>query len=266
MGVDGRVAVIKYLVFVFNLLFCLSSLCLVALGALMLSDSHALLSDAATVASLCVMALGLVVFLVSFFGCCGAQRESHCMVATFSALMFLIFFLELGLGVTAYFFRHQVRELVEVKVWELLEKQPEATVDDLLGKMQTQLKCCGVTSFDNWFTSSNSSGSNSSNSSSSGRVPDSCCIYPRERCGANVDASTAYTVIYTEGCVSVVESILLQNALLVGGVALGLALIQIISIILACCLMKGIRDFHKYDVAELEPWPASKWDHGVTLE
>ncbi|XP_032813246.2 CD63 antigen-like [Petromyzon marinus] len=264
MGVDGRIAVIKYLIFIFNLLFCLSSLCLVAVGALMLSDSDAVLSDAPTVASLCVMALGLVVFLVSFFGCCGAQRESHCMMATFSALMFLIFFLELGLGVTAYFFRHQVRELVEVKVWKLLEKHPEATVDDLLGKMQTQLKCCGVTSFDNWFASSNSSGSNSN--SSSGRVPDSCCIYPRERCGDNVDASTASAVIYTEGCLSMVESILLQNALLVGGVALGLALIQIISIILACCLMKGIRDFHKYDVAEFEPCPASKWDRGVTLE
>ena len=56
--------------------------------------------------------LGIIIFSVSFFGCCGAINESHCMTLTFAWLLGIIFLLEVVVGVTAYNLRSQV-EVVE---------------------------------------------------------------------------------------------------------------------------------------------------------
>ena len=52
--------------------------------------------------------LGIIIFSVSFFGCCGAINESHCMTLTFAWLLGIIFLLEVVVGVTAYNLRSQV--------------------------------------------------------------------------------------------------------------------------------------------------------------
>jgi CD63 antigen len=35
--------------------------------------------------------LGVIVFVVAFFGCCGAVKENHCMIMTVSWLAFVYF-------------------------------------------------------------------------------------------------------------------------------------------------------------------------------
>jgi CD63 antigen len=34
-----------------------------------------------------LIVIGFIVFFVTFFGCCGAIRESHCLIATFTVLL-----------------------------------------------------------------------------------------------------------------------------------------------------------------------------------
>ena len=55
--------------------------------------------------------LGFIIFLVSFFGCCGAINESHCMTLTFSCMLGTIFLLEVGTGLAAYHFKDKVRHM-----------------------------------------------------------------------------------------------------------------------------------------------------------
>ena len=62
--------------------------------------------------------LGMVIAGVSFCGCCGAIRESHCMALTFSCLLAVIFILQLGTGVAAYNLRTQVVQ-VDIIRWQL---------------------------------------------------------------------------------------------------------------------------------------------------
>ena len=52
--------------------------------------------------------LGFIIFVVSFFGCCGAINESHCMTLTFAWMLGTIFLLEVGTGIAVYNLRAQV--------------------------------------------------------------------------------------------------------------------------------------------------------------
>ena len=59
-----------------------------------------------------LIVVGCIIFFVTFFGCCGAIKENHCMTVTFSVLLGLIFLLELGAGIAAYMLRSDVRIMV----------------------------------------------------------------------------------------------------------------------------------------------------------
>ena len=52
--------------------------------------------------------LGFIIFVVSFFGCCGAINKSHCMTLTFAWMLGTIFLLEVGTGIAVYNLRAQV--------------------------------------------------------------------------------------------------------------------------------------------------------------
>ena len=55
-----------------------------------------------------LVVVGCIIFFVTFFGCCGAIKENHCMTITFSVLLAFIFLLELGAGIAAYMLRSDV--------------------------------------------------------------------------------------------------------------------------------------------------------------
>ena len=52
--------------------------------------------------------VGCVIFFVAFFGCCGAIKENHCMTFTFAILLGIIFLMEIGAGIAAYRLKHEV--------------------------------------------------------------------------------------------------------------------------------------------------------------
>ena len=52
--------------------------------------------------------VGCIIFFVTFFGCCGAIKEHHCMTLAFSVFLSLILLIELGAGCASYAFRQQV--------------------------------------------------------------------------------------------------------------------------------------------------------------
>ncbi len=56
-----------------------------------------------------LLVVGFVIFVVTFFGCCGAIKENHCMTMTFSVLLAIIFLLELCAGIGAYTMKSEVR-------------------------------------------------------------------------------------------------------------------------------------------------------------
>ena len=55
-----------------------------------------------------IVILGCVIFVIAFFGCCGAIKESHCMTVTFACLLGIVFIFEIVAGVAAYHLKAQV--------------------------------------------------------------------------------------------------------------------------------------------------------------
>lgn len=46
-----------------------------------------------------LIVIGCVVFIISFFGCCGAVRESTCMIMTYSSFVMILLLVKVAIGV-----------------------------------------------------------------------------------------------------------------------------------------------------------------------
>ena len=47
--------------------------------------------------------VGALVTIMGFLGCCGAWKQSAWMLGTFFAFLFIIFLVEIGVGIMVYF-------------------------------------------------------------------------------------------------------------------------------------------------------------------
>jgi len=63
-----------------------------------------------------LVVVGLMVFGIAFFGCCGAIKENYCMTMTFSVLLSLVFLLEFGAGIAAYTMKGELRSTIETNM------------------------------------------------------------------------------------------------------------------------------------------------------
>ncbi|XP_063227101.1 23 kDa integral membrane protein-like isoform X2 [Bacillus rossius redtenbacheri] len=103
----------KYLMFIFNFVFALAGIALLVVGALtqaQISEVNQFLDGKFSGPPIVLIVLGSVIFVVAFLGCCGAVRESTCMLTTFA--VFLILFLVIGvvIGILAFVFKNQIKD------------------------------------------------------------------------------------------------------------------------------------------------------------
>ncbi|XP_053975816.1 CD63 antigen-like [Hylaeus anthracinus] len=236
--VSGGMACIKYLTFLFNLIFAITGIVFIAVGTVILvvySGYNNFMDSWFFVAPVLMIVVGAVVFIVSFFGCCGAVKENHCMIITFSVLLLLIFALELGAGISGYMMRGKVQDMVESRMNTTMESY--MTNDDIHRSwdiMQHDLQCCGMISSNDW----------SRFGFVDNIVPNSCCREVPK--GSECDLNSIY--IYENGCMHNLQQAIEHNALILGGVGIGIAIIQLIGVIFACCLARSIR--REYETVE----------------
>ncbi|XP_063477514.1 CD63 antigen isoform X4 [Symphalangus syndactylus] len=91
-----------------------------------------------------------------------------------------------------------------------------------------KFKCCGAANYTDW---------EKIPSMSKNRVPDSCCVNVTVGCGINFNEKA----IHKEGCVEKIGGWLRKNVLVVAAAALGIAFVEVLGIVFACCLVKSIR-------------------------
>lgn len=173
--------------------------------------------------------VGIIVFIVAFFGCCGAVKENHCMIITFSVFLLIIFIAELGVGIAGYV-KHQDLETSIVRhLNESIVQYPNNTeVRNTFDIVQTDLRCCGIYNYTDW-------------GKHEMRIPNTCCDAQEILDGQIVPCTPDSVHFHGVGCLEKLVAHFQDIAMVLAGVGLGIAIIQLLGVIFACCLARSIR-------------------------
>ncbi|XP_070504184.1 23 kDa integral membrane protein-like [Chironomus tepperi] len=159
--------VIKYLLFFFNFLFLISGLGILIAGIVVLhdvTDFNHFLDDRITAPPIILIVAGLLIFLIAFFGCYGALKESPKLLYTFAFLLAIIFIIEIAVGIAAITFRNDLEGILNTQLRQSMIRQNK---DDMMAwdTVQKKLQCCGIDGPRNWFEKNETKEA----------VPASCC-------------------------------------------------------------------------------------------
>uniref|UniRef100_A0A9J7X0C7 CD9 molecule a n=1 Tax=Cyprinus carpio carpio TaxID=630221 RepID=A0A9J7X0C7_CYPCA len=109
MGVDGCPKCIKYAMFVFNFIFWIAGTGVLAIGLWLRFDpkTKSLFEGENSpyvfyTGVYILLAVGALMMVVGFFGCCGAIQESPCMLGLFFFFLLVIFAVEVAAGIWGF--------------------------------------------------------------------------------------------------------------------------------------------------------------------
>ncbi|XP_045599165.1 LOW QUALITY PROTEIN: tetraspanin-1 [Procambarus clarkii] len=250
---------LKFIVMIFNLLYMI-------LGGALLGTSLWMYLDGASMAPVTqdiegynyvlyfLMAVGAVMFIMGFLGCCGAFQESQCMLATFFALVFVLFIGQIGAGIWLKTNEERFTKLAEESLAKSI--QHDYGFNDLKTQafdvIQSELKCCGSIGPTDWADSRfNGANDNTMEIGIAGALgsyntPESCCVSKGTTCEIarklTLSALIAET-IYKEGCAKKMLQLMETHSYELLGVVGAILLIEILAMIFSmvlCCTVRRI--------------------------
>ncbi|XP_033825221.1 tetraspanin-2-like [Periophthalmus magnuspinnatus] len=146
--VEGGMKCVKYLLFVFNFIFWIMGSFVLAVGLWLRFDPEtvSLLNgdrapDTFFIGVYILIGAGSLVMLVGFFGCCGAVRESQCLLGSFFACLLIIFGAEVAAGVFGFLNKDKIIEDVQSYYRSIYNESSNGT---LISSYQNILNCCGT--------------------------------------------------------------------------------------------------------------------------
>ncbi|KMQ95191.1 cd63 antigen [Lasius niger] len=135
---------IKYVLFVFNLVFAISGIGIIAAGACVLADvgefTH-FVEGRIMAPPIVLIIAGAIVFVIAFLGCYGAIKEHYNMLIAFAAALLIIFVIELAVGIAAAVFKNDFSMVMKDTLKESIKNYTEA---DRLAWDNVQKKIAGI--------------------------------------------------------------------------------------------------------------------------
>lgn len=239
MAVEGCARIVKILMFIFNFVFFVAGIIVLAMGIyvnLQLDDFTSILPSFSFLsAGNLLIACGVIVMIVGFLGCCGAIKESACMLLIFFFLLLLILILEIVAGALAFTYRSQVEGFVVMDLQTGLSSYNSSeSITKAWDTMQQKFKCCGINGSSDWASSNVTFEGNA-------MYPDSCCQTYAMGCASKMVPVPAYI----DGCQDGLIKFLEDNIYIVGAVGIAFGLIQVLGLIFSMSLFCSIRDGEK---------------------
>lgn len=235
------------------MIFWIISLVLISIGVYSRIVKHETALACLTVdPALILMVVGILMFFITFCGCVGSLRENICLLQTFCIFLTIIFLLQLVAGVLGFVFSDKARG----KVTDMFDNairhyRDDIDLQNLIDYGQKQFNCCGGISFMDWSKNMYFNCSDNNPSRERCSVPFSCCLHAKEEtiintmCGHGMQALQyleASAFINTNGCIDILVNWIHSNLFLLGGIALGLAIPQLVGILLSQVLINQIQD------------------------
>ncbi|KAM9705197.1 tetraspanin-33 [Menidia menidia] len=262
--------VVKYLLFIFNFLFWIISLVLVSIGVYARISKHAetALACLSVDPAIMLLVVGVLMFILTFCGCVGSLRENICLLQTFCVCLTVIFILQLAAGILGFVFsdkaRHRVSEIINDAI---IHYRDDIDLQNLIDFGQKEFACCGAVTYADWSQNLYFNCSSSNPSRERCSVPFSCCLTSTDQkvintmCGhgmQELEYLEAGKHIHTNGCIDKLVNWIHSNLFMLGGVALGLAIPQLVGMFLSQVLINQIKDqieLQNYNLKHrVDPW------------
>ncbi|KAL5287329.1 hypothetical protein ACFFRR_008310 [Megaselia abdita] len=208
--------IIKYFLFIFNFLCVIVGAGLIIVGSLFLagvSDFEGQDLPYINVLPVLTIVLGCIIFVVAFFGCCGAIKENSCMLTTYTIFLILLCILQIAFSSYCWATREKLFDKADVYVQKAWDNR--VGNEDALDAVQLIGRCCGKNSYKDFVGEP---------------LPASCCgsTNKKESCNSN-DA-------YQSGCFAGFKDYFRKYTdwmIIYGYIIAG---IELAGVILACCL------------------------------
>jgi len=235
MGCCG--GLFRVILITLNLVLFLGGCLMIGAGSYLhhqIKNNEEFLDNRGSQAGIAAIALGGIIALVSFLGCCGLCKKSTGMIKLYGICVTVLLVAQIGCGIFAYVKRGDADSILERGMKSALDnydptddtRKPLVEAWDAL---QHDLQCCGVNSYTDWKNSS------SWKTGHENDVPDSCCKKESKGCGVGKASGQD---IYTEGCKGQMIEQFTTHIDVVAGVGVGAGFLQLIIVIAAFCLGK----------------------------
>lgn len=263
----------RYLLIVFNFLFWVCGGGLLGIGLWLRFDEgiDKILKDTIQLdlvelphnivytAAYILIAAGAFIFVTGFCGCCGAIRESFCMLGVYIACLIIVILAELAAGVYLAVQRADLEDmfhkhlLSEIRNFTTLDDKNLTTMD----YVQRQFQCCGSKNYSEYEESIHYIALQSVQSEK-WIVPQSCCKAAKNtdtpnpadilKCQTEAEMQTANPAqLNTDGCHTVIMEWLIGNSAVLIGVAGGIACFGILGIIFASVLCRNRTEYYDWE-------------------
>jgi len=219
MAVGCGATCAKVILITFNFLFWLSGVALLVLGIWIVADPsveanlHVVEDPSAGLVmtkylAFALIAIGGLVFLIGFLGCCGALKENKCLLGLYLFFLIVIAGAEIAAGVLGFIQKGKIEKKIThtlEKKWDSIENgnKTDTATKEAIGYVEKELKCCGV------------------NGPKPGEVPPRCTYG-------------------NTGCLGKLKDWIKRNAPILIGVACGFGGLEIFGIICAICLCRAV--------------------------
>uniref|UniRef100_A0A8D0DZA1 Tetraspanin n=1 Tax=Salvator merianae TaxID=96440 RepID=A0A8D0DZA1_SALMN len=224
---------LKVMMILFNLVIVLGGATLLGIGIWVSVDSNSFLNIFGPLSSsvlqvvnvgYLLIVIGAVLFVLGFLGCCGAQKESKCLLITFFTLILIIFIVEIAAAVVALVYTSVAETILQATVTQVLKKEygKSSDITTVWNKTMEDLKCCGLMNYTDFDGSPYVKEHDN-------RYPPYCC---------NTDQPCNETGLYpvVPGCFPQLLNEIRKNGGVVGGVAAGIGALEIAAMVVSMYL------------------------------
>ncbi|XP_028304524.1 tetraspanin 34a [Gouania willdenowi] len=236
---------LKIMMFIFNGGIFVAGAAILAVGIWVKVDSGSLLGilenleEGAAISQLVnvsyvLIGVGAVLLVIGFLGCCGAIRESRCMLLTFFSIVLIIFLIEVAGAIVLLVFQDFAAELfssLEEEVQSSIKKDygESNSLTSLWNATMEQFKCCGYKNFTDF--------KGSPFYEANDVFPPTCCNSTINTGPCNDNLAKISSI---DGCMRKLQQFIEDNAVIVAAVALGIAALEIAAMVVSMVLYKNI--------------------------
>ncbi|NXC37967.1 CD82 protein, partial [Penelope pileata] len=241
-------------IFVLFLLFQIMGAVILGFGIWILADKTSFIavlqtsSPSLKTCAYVLIGVGALTMLMGFLGCLGAVNEIRCLLGLYFTCLMLILITQVAAGLVIYFQKDELKEELSRIVNELIAEYDPSNNDQNLQDpwdyVQKQIACCGWNGAKDWENNAiliNKSMSaypcSCSNSSKDSEENTGFCEL---EVAQNGTATYADWPVHEQGCMDGVQNWLKDNLGIILGICTGVAVVELLGMILSISLCKNI--------------------------